>query len=227
MKIITMLLLLSVYTIADDSIIKEFDNDLGQGNDFFSTQEDSMRFSASIGTSYQFKLSEQQEFDFQFLKRLKGSNDGWLALQLKSLNATYDQIADPVKTENMTPHLNSDVNQDRDGQIQSVSMIGIGYSYRFKFLQAWLESNQVFETTSFYFNYVTSNDETTDLKYSGYGLTADFGIHKRSFKSFFYGLKISYNLASVTREAITDEPEEERSLRYGWFTTSFEMGYFF
>lgn len=194
MKLIAGLLLLSLAALSDDSLIKEIDTDLGQGNDFFSTAKDSMRFSASIGTSYQFKISEQLDFDFQFLKRLKGSNDGWLALQFKSLQGTYDQIADPAESTSTTPHVNADSNYDRTGKIQSISMIGLGYSHRFKFLQAWLESNQVFETTAVYFNYVTSSDETTELKYAGYGMTADFGIHKRSLQSFFYGLKTHLKL---------------------------------
>lgn len=224
---ILILLIISVNIFADDSVIKDYDYDLGEGKDYFFTSKDSLRFSLFGGTSYQFKTTEQLDIDIQILKRLSGSNDGWLALQYKKVQASYDYISDPVESSDIVIDPNSDANFDRDGKIQNISLIGIGYSHRFRFLQEWINSNKIFETTSVYFNYVTSNDETTKRDYTGYGLTADFGVHKRVSKSFFYGTKLSYNIASVTREQIGEESEAERSLVYGWLTIGLEIGYFF
>ena len=210
---------------ADDSIIKEIDMDLGQRLDYFSTAEDSSRFSVSGGSSYQLQTSKQLDFDLQYMTRLNNIHDGWLAFQFKKVQASYDYIADqPVSTSG---NPNSDANTNRDGQIQDITLIGAGYAQRFKFLQEFIESNRVFETTAVYFNYVTSSDEATSNSYKGFGLTADFGVHKRAGKKFFYGAKLGYNIASVWREAVADEPKEDRSLAYSWTTLSFELGYFF
>lgn len=224
---ILIFMILSINLLADDSMIKDYDYELGEGKDYFSTAKDSLRFSIFGGTSYQFKTSEQLDIDIQVLKRLSGTNDGWLALQYKKVQATYDYIADPVESSDLVIDPDSDANFNRDGKIQNITMFGIGYSHRFKFLQELINSNKVFETSSVYLNYVTSNDETTKRDYSGYGLTADFGVHKRASKSFFYGAKLSYNLASVVREQIGSEAEKDRSLVYGWLTIGLELGYFF
>lgn len=222
---IYLLLILSLTCFSQDSFIKEIDMELGQSLDYFSTANDKTRFSISGGSDFQFNTSKQLEFDFQYMYRLSNIHDGWLALQLKKVQATYDHIADtPVST---TGNLNSDSNFDRKGKIQNMTIFGVGYAQRFKFLREFINSDRVFETVAAYFNYVLLNDETTDKDYAGYGLTCDFGVHKRAGKKFFYGAKFSYNLASVIREPINDELKEDRSLAYSWSSFLLELGYFF
>jgi hypothetical protein len=76
-------------------------------------------------------------------------------------------------------------------------------------------------------NGVQLNESFIDREYRGYGLTANYGIHKRTSTSFFWGGKMSYNFASVTRRPIVNEPRKDRSLTLGWLSFAFELGIFF
>jgi hypothetical protein len=76
-------------------------------------------------------------------------------------------------------------------------------------------------------NGVQLNEEFVDKTYKGFGLTTNYGIHKRTGQNFFYGGKFSYNIASVSRDAINNEPKKDRSLSLGWGSIAFEMGFFY
>ncbi|MCT4641865.1 MAG: hypothetical protein N4A33_06155 [Bacteriovoracaceae bacterium] len=220
-----LLLLTPIITFANiDSEFKTIDLELGKGGDIYSTTEDGNRFSAYIGSSYEMQFADRLEFDFQYMNRID-SSQFWFSMQFKSLSTAYDQIAKERSTLNADT--NSDANITRTNNEQAITMLGAGFSHRFKMLQEITKSPRIFETLSFFFNYVLSTDSTNDRKYKGYGISCDYGIHKRAGKSFFYGGKLSYNIASVHREAIADEIEKNRSLIYGWTNIGLELGYFF
>ena len=63
--------------------------------------------------------------------------------------------------------------------------------------------------------------------YAGFGFKADYGLHYRMHSSFFYGGKISYNWAPVTRAEIGDESSRDRSIMLAWFNVGLEFGYYY
>ena len=109
----------------------------------------------------------------------------------------------------------------------SVSGLGLGVGYRFKLLLDFFSTEDTFESIDVYANYIRMNDSFTEQDYAGYGLTTNYGIHKRVNTSFFYGGKFSYNLAAVKREKLGDESERNRSFALGWLSLALEMGFFF
>ena len=104
---------------------------------------------------------------------------------------------------------------------------GLGAGYRFKLLLDFFHTEDWFETIDVFANYLRLEEKFIGKTYTGYGLTTNYGLHKRSSASYFYGGKFSYNVAAVTRPAITNESKGDRSLSIGWLSFAFELGFFF
>jgi hypothetical protein len=121
-------------------------------------------------------------------------------------------------------------------------MGGLGLSYRFKLLNHWTIFENIYHTTSVFGTYLTMTEKLSevnhalfgglvsrkDLDYTGYGMRADYGIHYRAAQSFHYGLKMTYNLGWVEREALTSiESNTARRLNLAWMSLAAEIGYYF
>jgi hypothetical protein len=154
-------------------------------------------------------------------------NQIWYGFQLFQHNATFDSI-----TKNQTPEPGDNANDEsafqRPGDTKNtVSGLGLGVGYRFKLLLDFFQTEDTFESIDVFANYIRLSESFIKKDYTGYGLTTNYGIHKRVNTTFFYGGKVSYNLAAVTREKLGDESERNRSLSLGWLTLALEMGFFF
>ncbi len=109
-----------------------------------------------------------------------------------------------------------------------VLAFGASISYRGTWIQDLVNSEKMFTTTAAglgWYNY-TSNERV--LSYSGPGLKCDFGLHRRSTQSFHYGLKMSYHLADVKREAdFEGETSSQRNQVLSWLTFGFDLSFYF
>ena len=165
--------------------------------------------------------------DVSYMRRTERYNQIWYGFQIFQNQTIFNAI-----TQNQDPRPGDNVNDESNTQRPnntkaSVLAGGLGAGYRFKLLMEFIQTENVFESIDVFANYVTMDDKFSSHKYAGYGLTTNYGIHKRSSTNFFYGGKFSYNLASVTRSAIGDESKSDRSFALGWLTLGLEMGLFF
>jgi hypothetical protein len=143
----------------------------------------------------------------------------WWALQFFNHRTYFDAIA-----ENSADASGGAVpNNSRT----TVMAGGAGVGYRFRLLLDFWPLDDVFENVDVFVNYLTLNESFFDRSYRGYGLTANYGIHKRSGVSFFYGGKISYNFAAMRRGALNNEPVSQRSFAIGWLSLALEFGYYY
>ena len=210
----------------DNSILKQRDSDTSILSDAYFTLNDPSRLSVTYGLSHDYEdITKVISLDINYLDRFENSYQGlWWGMQFKSVSGKYSALAD--ERVSTTGNSNSVANTTRSENIQSFSILGLGFGHQFKALaQAW-ETNRLFEVISIYGNYIIHSDSTDSQTYSGYGYTADYQLSYRTNNSFFYGGKISYNWALVEGEQIGTELLIDRSLVFGWTTLGLEIGYF-
>lgn len=214
--------------LRDESMIYNFNSNLGLRDQRKYTGVDKNKFAVAghISSNYE-HLDNLMGFEINYLRRSSRYDKVWWGGQVFNHNAKFDAITQNHASFKSTNPGSEAANQRPNGVDNTVMGAGLGLSYRFKLLLDFWDTEDVFETVDVFANYIILNEKHIDQSYTGYGLTANYGIHKRSGTSFFYGGKLSYNLASVTREAINDEKKEDRSLTLGWLSLALELGVFF
>ncbi|MBA2404245.1 MAG: hypothetical protein H0V66_05700 [Bdellovibrionales bacterium] len=211
-----------------DSMIYDLNTDLGIKDQRKYTGNDNHKFSVAghIAADYE-HLSDILGIEFSYMFRTKKYNRIWYGLQFFQHRTYFDAI-----TQNQAPEPGDNANDESQFQRpnnvkNNVFAGGLGVGYRFKLLLEFFDTEDVFETIDVFANFLTLDETYIDRKYKGYGLTTNYSIHKRSSTRFFYGGKLSYNIATVTREAIGDESKSDRSFAIGWLSLALEMGFYF
>lgn len=171
-----------------------------------------------LSSNYQ-DFSELTSLEIMFSRQLRNFTELWISFMAKRTTGLYDAMADEVLSGN------GDVR--REGSKQSFTTLGLGGGYRFRALAAALPSDRFFETVDAYLTYNYHLDGATSEQYQGFGLMADYGLHYRATESFFYGAKLSYNIATVARAPEDNEKLIDRSLAFGWLSFGLEMGYYY
>jgi hypothetical protein len=209
-----------------ESVIYDLNTDLGIKDQRRYTGTDKNRFSLSGHVSGDYEhWGELLGLEAVYMRRSDRYNRLWYGAQVMQVNTQFGAV-----TQN--PTTGSDINSDTkvprpDDAKNSILGLGLGVGYRFKLLLDFFRTEDTFENIDVFANAVRMKENFNGQDYSGWGLTTSYGIHKRASTSFFYGGKLTYNLASVTRSAVADEPKRERSLSLGWTSLAFEFGYFF
>ncbi len=211
-----------------DSMIYDLNTDLGIKDQRKYTGTDGNRISLAghISADYE-HFNDMLGVDFNYMHRSSKYNQMWYGLQLFQQKTMFDAI-----TQNQDVKAGDDANDESQFQRPSgtkanVFGAGVGLGYRFKLLMEFFPTEDVFENIDVFANFITMDEKFINRKYNGYGLTTNYGIHKRSSTNFFYGGKLSYNLASVTRKPIGDEGKSDRSFALGWLSLGLELGFFF
>jgi hypothetical protein len=212
--------------LRNESMIYDFNTSLGIKDQRQYTGNDRNRFSLAGHLSGQYEhLDNILGAELTYMRRSTRYDQVWWGVQFFQHRTFFDAI-----TQNHTSgtNPNSESNFIRPGNVKNTVMAGgVGVGYRFKLLLDFFQTEDWFESIDVFVNGMQLNESFIDQKYTGYGLTTNYGLHKRSSTSYFYGGKISYNVASVTRDAIENEKKSERSFSLGWMSLAFELGFFY
>lgn len=210
-----------------ESMIYDFNTDLGIKDQRQYTGNDRNRFSIAGHLSGDYEhFNDILGGEVSYMRRSTRYNQIWWGAQFFTHNTYFDAITQNRKIASSNP--NAESNYIRPGDTKNTVMAaGLGVGYRFKLLLDFFPTEDMFESVDVFVNGLELNEKFIKQKYRGYGLTTNYGIHKRSSTSFFYGGKFSYNIASVTREAIGNESKSDRSLSLGWLSIALEMGFFY
>jgi hypothetical protein len=214
--------------LRDESMIYDFNSDLGIKDQRKYTGTDAHRFALAGHVSSDYEhFNDILGVEFNYMHRSTKYNRIWYGAQFFQHRTFFDSI-----TQNQTAEAGDNANDESQTQRPNnvktnILAGGIGVGYRFKLLMDFYPTEDVFETVDVFANYLTMDETYTKQKYMGYGLTANYGIHKRKGSKYFYGGKLSYNLATVTRDAVGTESKGDRSFAIGWLSLAFEMGVFF
>ena len=214
--------------LRDESMIYDLNTELGIKDQRKYTGNDSNKFAIAGHISGDYEhFNDLLGVEFNYMHRSQNYNQIWYGFQLFQNRTFFDSI-----TQNHTAEAGHNANAEsqyqRPNNVKTnIFAGGLGVGYRFKLLLEFLPTEDMFETVDVYINYLTMDETFIDQKYNGYGLTTNYSIHKRSSTKYFYGGKISYNIASVTRDAIGDESKSDRSFAIGWLSLALELGFFF
>lgn len=197
----------------DESYIFITNTELGVQDQRRFTGLDRNKLSLSIHVNGQYEyLQRLNALDLTWLRRTDNWTKLWWGATLRQTNTRLDQIT-TLKTQGPEAALPKDSDQ-------TITTLGLGAGYRFKLLLDFLKTENVFETIQAFATYNTLQESTSGESYTGYGLTADYGLHKRTRTSFFYGAKFSYNISYVALD-------RDREFSLGWYTFALETGFIF
>lgn len=212
--------------LRNESMIYDFNTDLGIKDQRRYTGTDKNRFSVAghISGSYEHP-NDILGAELTYMRRSSGYNQLWWGFQFFQHQTYFAAI---TRNHSSGSDINAESNFVRPSDAKNTVMAaGLGVGYRFKLLLDFFETEDMFESVDVFVNGLRLDESFIDQEYQGYGLTTNYGLHKRSSTSFFYGGKLSYNVASVTRDAIGEEKKSERSLALGWLSLAFELGFFY
>lgn len=210
----------------DESMIYDLNTDLGIKDQRRYTGTDRNRFAIAghVNGNYE-HINQIFGGEVSYMRRSTRYNQIWYGAQFFQHTTYFDAITQNHKTGS---NPNAESAYQRPGGVKDTVMAaGLGVGYRFKLLLDFFPTEDVFENIDVFVNGLQLDEKFIKQKYRGYGLTANYGIHKRSSTSFFYGGKLSYNIASVSREQIGTESKRQRTLSLGWLSVALEMGFFY
>lgn len=214
--------------LRDESMIYDLDTDLGIKDQRTYTGTDSNRVALAghISSDYE-HFNDLIGFEFNYMHRTSRYNRIWWGMQFFQHKTLFDAITQNQPAEDGdNPNDESQFQRPNDVKTNLFAG-GLGVGYRFKLMMDFFQTEDVFENIEVFVNYLTMDETYIDQKYQGFGLTTNYSIHKRSSTKYFYGGKLSYNIATVTREAIGTESKQDRSFALGWLSLALELGFFF
>jgi hypothetical protein len=209
-----------------ESMIYDFNTDLGIKDQRRFTGGDRNRFSFAghISGNYE-HFQDLLGVEAAYMRRSTRYHQMWYGAQIFRHKTYFDSI---TKNQVASAQTGTEGSFQRPGNVDNnILGFGLGAGYRFKLLLDFYPTEDVFESIDVFLNGLQLEETYISKTYQGYGLSANYGIHRRTSTSYFYGGKFSYNLATVTRAAIANEKRTDRSLSVGWLSLAFEMGFFY
>jgi hypothetical protein len=198
--------------LRDESIIYDLDTTYGvQGERRYTgTDANRLSFAGHFNADYE-QITELLGIEFNYMRRGKRYHRAWWGIQGFAHNTFFHVLS-------VTP------SRDTSSNIRG---IGPGAGYRFKLLLDFLPTENVFESVDVFVNYLEFEEGITKQIHRGYGLSTNYGIHKRTNSNFFWGGKFSYNIGLVSRPTLETEDGKRTSLTLGWLSYALELGFFY
>lgn len=207
--------------LRSESMIYDLNTDLGikDQRKYTGTDRNRLSMSGHLSADYE-HLTELLGADVSYFRRSNSYDRIWWGFQAFQYRTRFDAIAEAQADEALT----------RSGDAKgTLTAAGLGLSYRFKlFLDFWPMEDR-YENIDVFVNYLRYQESFIDKTYQGYGLTTSYGFIKRSSTNFYYGPKISYNIAPVRREKMdtAETSKRARSMTVGWLSAALEIGFFY
>ena len=200
----------------DESLVAPYNSDYGVLDNRRYTGKDRNKLSASLHLNGQYeRLQKLLALEATWLRRSETWHKLWWGATYRRAQTRWNEI-----TNNNQSGGEAAFSRPGDAD-QTINTLGLGLGYRFKlFLDFW-DVKDTFESVQVFGTYNSLAEGHTGDNYTGYGMTADYGLHKRTRQSFFYGGKFTYNIAWV------EGPENDRTLSLGWYTFALEAGFLF
>lgn len=208
-----------IESLKSEANIKRRDLDTGIEMEDYNTSKDNSRFSLLYHLNHDAaSITGVSSIEVNYAHRFENI---WLELTAAKTTAKFGEI---TKKANEYTAFGDDLMT----QSEDLTTVGAGIGLRNTWIQNLIPSPKVFSTTAAFLTYNQFTENFLSKTFSGPGLKADFGIHKRSSDSMHYGMRMSYNLAQVTREKeFETENSASRSLLLSWLTFAFDISFYF
>lgn len=200
--------------------LKMVDENLGIQLGNYHTLDDSTRMSFLFHINADLKdMFEVTSFEFIYAKKMKNY---WWESSFSMASGNFDEI-----TENNEVALGA-TDEDLLAGTGKTMTFATGIAHRSTLIQEFIDAGDYFETVSAMASYNIFSESVVGDGFSGFGMKADLGVHKRITPSYHFGLRMSYFLASVQRSA-KDKTERtaSRSLMLHWITIGADLSFYF
>lgn len=205
----------------DESLrIEQIDSELGIPLGTYTTADDSSR----VGIAFHFNsdlkdMAAISSFEAVFAKKLRKT---WIEGSISKTVGRYSEV-----TENNTA-LPGVLPANHSLENTDLLTVGLGLMYRTTYIQNLFNSDRFFETIGAALTYNQFDDAFRDETFQGFGIKADFGIHRRFSETFHFGGKLTYHLASVKYPSQFDgQSSNERASLIRWMGLGFDLGFYF
>ncbi len=189
----------------DDAIISESAENVGGYESLYDTNADRYRYSLSIHGNH--NPTTLTKFLGLEISQATKQEIGWREIFASASMVNLTTISNAFNFSNLN---SSDL----------LFSAGLGLTYRFKLLQNIIQSNSMFENVSAYLagHYLTDSFEKKI--YWGPGIKTDYTILKRTSSTYHFGVKFSYNIASMFGE-------KNSGLTISWLSAALDFGIYF
>lgn len=180
--------------------------------------------SSRIGLAYQFSsdikdLTDLSTFEVEYSHRFELAWVDFIAARTSGNFKELAQYKAVAVGSNPTA-----VNEETS----DVLFLGTGLSTRTRYFADTFNLSGWFETIGAQVGYAQLSESASGTDFSGPALRASVSFYKRMSRSFHFGVKMSYNLASTKREANFDgESALSRHMTLQWTSFGLELGYYF
>lgn len=177
-----------------------------------------------IGLAYQFNsdlkdLTDLSTFEVEYSHRFELA---WVDFIAARTSGTFKELAE-YKAAAISASEASVKEETSD-----VLFLGAGVSTRTRYIADTFNFNGWFETIGAQVGYAQLSESVSGTDFSGPALRASVSFYKRMSRSFHFGTKMSYNLASTKRDQnFEGEGPMSRHLTLQWTSFGFELGYYF
>lgn len=234
-KFILLSLLLLFYSSADAQYLGEkFDDDSSDNSELSTRQRDSE--TGLLREVYNVKADKgKYSFLFHVNSDLKDIADistfefiygfkrdfGWIDFSIAKTSGEFQEL-----TEN-NPSLGA-LSQELMEERGGVLTLGLGVGFRTNYVRHLIAMDTLYETVAASLTYNQFDETFRGEKFSGPGIKADFGIHKRTSESFHFGAKMSYNLAHVKKaQEFEGQNSAARSLLLTWLSLGLDLTFYY
>lgn len=201
--------------LRDESVVDPISSATGVRDMRRYTGLDRNKLSLGVHVNGQYEaLSSLQSFEGSYMRRMDNWSKLWIGGTVRATSASFSEI-----TQNKSSGPEAAF-QRPNNSTQNIIGAGLGVAYRLKLFLDFYPMKDVFEFVNVYGMYNMMKDEFTGQTYSGYGLTTEYSLHKRTRSSFFYGAKFTHNISWV-------ELNSSSNFSLGWYTFAFETGFIF
>lgn len=201
------------------TVIKQRDFETGLVKEDYNTQMDKARTSFHLLANHDLaSVTGLYSLEFIYAHRFESL---WWEFVASKTSAKFGEISQ----RNSELALALD---DLESTQEDLISLGMGVGFRNSWIQNLIRYDDIFSTTSAALTYNKFSENFIGRDYSGPGLRADFGIHKRSSTRMHYGFKMSYNLAQVKRAKQVDtEDSASRSLTLSWLSAGLDISFYY
>ena len=203
----------------DELLTRERDEDTGILREAYNIQNDEGRYSFLYHLNSDLKdFADISTFEFIYGQK---RSFGWLEFSIAKTSGKFEEL-----TEN-NPSLGG-ISQELLEESAGVFVIGAGLSFRTKYARHLVAMDTIYETISAQLTYNQFDEKFRGETFSGPGIKADFGIHKRTSEAFHFGVRMSYNLAHVKKaQEFEGQSSAGRSLLLTWLSLRLDLTFYY
>ncbi|TNF01321.1 MAG: hypothetical protein EP326_04640 [Deltaproteobacteria bacterium] len=203
----------------DELLTRERDEDTGLLREAYNIKQDSGRYSFLYHINADLKNAVDIS-TFEFIYGQK-RDFGWLEFSIAKISGEFQEL-----TENNAAlgGESQDLQEESDG----VLVLGVGLGWRTKYVRHLVAMDTLYETISAQVTYNQFDENFRGESFSGPGIKADFGIHKRTSEAFHFGVRMSYNLAHVKKaQEFEGHSSPARSLLLTWLSLGLDLTFYY